>query len=91
MHPSCYGSVAILGSLISLMLLIVVPLFSLENDMWRRADNPHTLANVCLCAVIGIAAIIATRSADRVRLWLDVTTIVVFVVYGLYDLGLLHA
>lgn len=83
-----FGVVALLGSLFSLGLLIVVPLFSLENDLWVRADNPHTLASVALYAVIGMTAIYAARSSDHIRFWLGITAFVVFVAYGLYDLGL---
>ena len=86
-----FGVVTILSSLISLSLLIVVPLFSLENELWDRADNPHTLANVILHAAIGMTAIFAARSSDRIRFWLGVAAFVVFVVYGLYDLGLFDA
>ena len=83
-----FGIVAILGSVLSLGLLIVVPLFSLENELWGRADNPHTFTNVVLYAAIGVAAIFAARSSDRFRFWLGVTAFVVFILYGLYDLGL---
>tara|TARA_R110002073_G_scaffold4918_2_gene31245 strand:- start:5342 stop:5698 length:357 start_codon:yes stop_codon:yes gene_type:complete len=86
-----FGVVALLGSLMSLGLLIAVPLFSLENDLWNRADNPHTLTNVVLYAVIGVTAIYAARSSDRIRFWLGVTAFVVFIAYGLYDLGLFHS
>jgi uncharacterized membrane protein len=86
-----FGAVALLGSSISLGLLIVVPLFSLENDLWDRADNPHSLTNVVVYAVIGVTAIYAARSSDRIRFSLGVTAFVVFVVYGLYDLGLFHS
>ncbi|WP_145167540.1 hypothetical protein [Rubripirellula lacrimiformis] len=83
-----FGVVAIFGSLISLSLMIVVPLFSLENDSWGRADNPHTIANVILYSLIGAVAIFAARSSDRVRFWLGVGAFLAFVVYGLYDFGL---
>ena len=86
-----FGVVAIVGSVISLGLLIVVPLFSLENEWWDRADNPHTLTNVVLYAAIGVSAIFAARSSDRVRFWLGVTAFVAFILYGLYDFGLLRA
>lgn len=85
-----FGVVAILGSMISFGLLIVVPLLSVENDLWNRADNPHTLANVVLYATIGVTAIFAARSSDRIRFWLGVTAFVALILYGLYDLGLLH-
>ena len=85
-----FGVVAILGSVISLGLLIVVPLFSLENELWHRADNPHTLTNVVMYAAIGVTAIFAARSSDRIRFWLGVTAFVVCMLYGLYDLGLFH-
>ncbi|MFG0253716.1 MAG: hypothetical protein ACF787_01245 [Rhodopirellula sp. JB053] len=85
-----FGVVAILGSVISLGLLIVVPLFSLENELWHRADNPHTLTNVVMYAAIGVTAIFAARSSDRIRFSLGVTAFVVFMLYGLYDLGLFH-
>ncbi|TWT78633.1 hypothetical protein CA13_00290 [Planctomycetes bacterium CA13] len=85
------GVVAILGSLISLSLLIIVPLFSLENESWNRAENPHTIANVILYSAIGATAIFAARSSDRVRFWLGVTVFVAYIAYGLYDLGLFDA
>ena len=85
-----FGVLAILGSVISLGLLVVVPLFSLENELWDRADNPHTLTNAAMYAAIGVTAIFAARSSDRIRFWLGVTTFVVFILYGLYDLGLFH-
>ncbi|EMI56758.1 membrane protein [Rhodopirellula sallentina SM41] len=39
---------------------------------------------------IGVTAIFAARSSDRIRFWLGVTAFVVFILYGLYDLGLFH-
>ena len=83
-----FGVVAILGSLVSLSLLIAVPLFSLKNELWERPDNPHTIANIILYVAIGATAIFAARSSDRVRFWLGVTAFLAFIVYGLYDLGL---
>ncbi len=81
------GVFTIMGALLSLSLGTVVRLLSLENDMWDRADNPHTLTNVVLYGAIGAAAIFAARSSDRIRFWLGVIAFVVYAVYGMYDLG----
>jgi hypothetical protein len=78
-----FGILAILSSLLSLSLLIIVPLFSLENELWRRADNPHTLANVIVSAAIGAVAIFAARSSDRVRFLLGLTAFLAVLGYGL--------
>lgn len=86
-----FGVVAILGSLVSLTLLIVVPLFSLENELWVRADNPHSIANVMLYSAFGVTALFAARCSDRVRFWLGLTAFLAFIVYGSYDLGLFRS
>ena len=83
-----FGVLAILGSLVSLSLLIIVPIFSLENALWERANNPHTIANVFLGMVLGTTAIFAARSSGRVRVWLVVGAFLAFLGYGLYELGL---
>ena len=64
-----------------------------EDKAWQLVALActHTLANAMVYAAIGIAAIYAARSSDRVRFLLGVTAFVAFVVYGLYDLGLFHA
>jgi membrane associated rhomboid family serine protease len=85
---SLFGIVAILGSLASLSLIICVPLFSLENELWDRADNPHTIANVILYSLIGATAIFGARSSDRVRFMLGLGAFLAFIAYGIYDLGL---
>lgn len=83
-----FGIVAILCATVSAALLIAVPMFSLENDLWNRPENPHTYANVCLYFVIGVVAIVAARSTDRKRLLIGLAVVVASIVYGLYELGL---
>jgi len=86
-----FGVLAILGSFVSVSLQIAVPLLSLENKMWNRPNNPHTVTNVFLSLAIGVTAIVAARSSSRSRFWLGLCVVMAVFACGLYDLGLFHS
>lgn len=81
------GILAIISSVLTASMLIIVPIFSLENPGWRREDNPMTFASLCRDLVIGCIAIAAARSSDRRRVYIGLPAFVVVVLYGLYELG----
>ncbi len=83
-----FGIVAILSAIVSAALLIAVPMFSLENDLWNRPENPHTFANICLYLAISVVAIVAARGTDRKRFLIGLAVVVASLVYGLCELGL---
>jgi len=61
--------------------LVVVPLFSLQNKMWNRPDNPATWPNAGLSLLAGLLCLYAARSDDRTRRRLAVAAVTIGVVW----------
>ena len=55
--------------------LVVVPLFSLQNEMWNRPDNPATWPTAGLGLLAGLVCLHAARSDDRTRRRLAVAAV----------------
>ncbi len=83
-----FGIIAILSAIASAALLVAVPMFSLENDLWIRPENLHTFANTCLYFALGAVTIVAARGTDRKRFLIGLTFALATILYGLYELGL---
>lgn len=61
-----FGVLNLLFGIIGVSLLVIVPLFGLENDAWQRPDN-HILLSVFSSILAGTICIIGARGSYRTR------------------------
>ena len=74
------GIFAGLGAVFTATVQIVVPLFSLENDLWRSRDD-HTVGQLIFLTTVSAACICAAKSTTRVRFAIAAIAIVIGVDY----------
>ena len=81
-----YGSLLLLLSAIATGLLIIVPVFELENGSWRRVDNPITMLNIAKNTALGAGCLYLSKASDRTRIWAAVVVILTTLIYGFLTL-----
>jgi len=95
-HPSyatfvfwSVGILLLISSLLCTGMLIVVPLFGLENERWQRPGNHVTLANAILHLNVGVLCILAARGSTQLRLLLGFIAALTIIGLGTRDIGIL--
>lgn len=84
-----FGVFAIFSGIFCLAMILIVPVFSLQNEAWNRPSNPVTFVNGLLALAIGSIAIYAARGSDRRRMVIVALAVVASVLDELYDLRVL--
>ena len=80
------GILFVACGLFSFGLIITANAFQLKNEMWFRADNPHTLSNATVYLFVGVAAIIAARSGNKKRLAMLIAAGIAIAAMLIYEL-----
>lgn len=78
-----YGTLCLLLSIVCGVLLIIVPMFELENEDWLSEDNHVTVWNMIAYATIGAVCLYLTQASDRTRFWALVIAYSSAVAYGI--------
>jgi len=83
------GILLLLSSLLCTVLLVVVPLFGLENERWQHPDTHVTLSNAILHLNVGVLCILAARGSTKTRLLLGFIAALTLVGLGTRNLGII--